>query len=121
MKRQGKVSLVVGSVLIAYFSSAAMADPVSMNDLVGKKICWVVRAGSVIPPVVSSTTTYYAGGKYYSTVWGAGTFAAIPQGIHVDSEKGSFDTQLEKLSGGTFRSTMVSSGQKYISTGKYCK
>jgi hypothetical protein len=32
MKTQGKVSLVVGSMLITYFSSAAMAESVGMKD-----------------------------------------------------------------------------------------
>ena len=131
MKTQGKVSLVVGSMLITYFLSAAMAESVGTKDLVGKKICWVLSAASYNPPVSSSTSTYSAGGKYYDTYWGAGTFTVTAQGFHAVTGIGILDAQIEKLPDGTFKSTAVCSAQgnceagrggpTFVSTGRYCK
>jgi hypothetical protein len=118
MNTHGKV--VLSCVLAACLSSTAMANPVTMKDLVGKKICWFTPNP---PPggLNSTTATYSLGGKYYNTGWGVGTITATANGFHYDTERGSFDARLEKLPNGTFKSTLNFNGTIIESTGHYCK
>jgi hypothetical protein len=117
MKTHGKA--VLGCMLVTCLSSTAMANPATMKDLVGKKICWVTPNP---PPggVNSSTSKYSPGGKYDSTAWGAGKFAATAGGFHYDTERGSFDARIEKLPDGAFKSTVTFNGTVTESTGRYC-
>jgi hypothetical protein len=121
MKAQGKVSLAIGSVLITCFSSMAMADPVTMNDLAGRKICWTLISASWNPPKTTGYSTYSAGGKYYNDYWGPGSFKMTSNGVHVDAQLGSFDAVMEKTGAGTFKSTMSFNGATFVNGGKYCK
>src|SRR5208283_1453687 len=102
-------SLIIGSMLLTCCSSA-MAESVTVKDLAGRKICWTLISASWNPPQTTGYSTYSAGGKYYNNYWGPGTFKSTPAGVHVDAQLGSFDTVMEKLSDGTFKSTMVYNG-----------
>ena len=129
MKAHGKAAL--GCALAACVPATALAEPVTMKDFVGKKICWVLSAASYNPPASSGTSTYSSGGKYYDTYWGAGTFTVTSKGFHAVTAGGILDAQIEKLPDGTFKSTEVCSAQgnceaghggpTFISIGRYCK
>jgi hypothetical protein len=121
MKTHGKA--VLGCVLAACLSSAAIAGPATMKDLVGKKICWVVTASNRAVRWESPvTSTYSAGGRYYDTLRGAGTFTLTASGFHAATAKGSLDSQIEKLSDGSFKSTEVANGHEtFVATGQYCQ
>ena len=114
MNTLGKVTL--GCVLAASLSWPATANPVNYKrDLEGRKICWT----SPTAPAAAqgSSTTFYAGGKAYNTYWGQMTIS----GHHVDAERGSFESNLDKLPDGTFKVSDNIGGKVYESTGRYCQ
>jgi hypothetical protein len=112
--------LVATTILVA--TTAALADPATTKDLVGHKICWTTVAGSFNPAAASAYSVYSAGGKYYNSWWGNGTYTIANGAFHTDTPKGSYDSQLEKLPNGSFKSTMSpSTGGVLISSGRYCK
>lgn len=120
MKIYGKA--VLGCVLAACLSSAAVANPVNYEkDLAGKKICW--NAPTAPPAAASTETSFYPGGKAVNSYSGALKITRKGNGwSHVDTEKGtSFESHIEKLPDGTFKFTDIIGGGTYEGTGRYCQ
>ena len=113
MKTHGKA--VLGCVLAACLTSIAVAKPVNYEkDLLGKKVCWTTPSAPSTAQVTE--TTYSPGRKFYSTYWGNGAC----QGSHCVTDKGNFESHVEKMPDGTFKSTTGINGAVYESTGHYC-
>ncbi len=106
----------LGCVISASLSSTALAKPVDYaKDLVGKKVCWTTPTA---PSSAQSTeSTYYPGRKFNNTYWGNGKC----QGHHCVTDNGEFDSHMDKLPDGTFKSTTDINGAHYESTGRYCQ
>ena len=65
MKMKGRVSLVAGCMLVAYFSHTASAKTLTKADIEGKTVCF---GGNV-------TNVFSAGGKVYNNIAGDGTWS----------------------------------------------
>jgi hypothetical protein len=97
-------TLLVGIAMLVA-TTAAMANPVTIKDLVGKKICW--DYGNV--------STFGPGGKYSSPLVGDGTWALATGGIHIATDHFNGVMDITKQPDGTFSSNLEKG------SGKYCK
>ena len=98
------ISLVAGSTLVSTLSSPALAAPVTLSDVEGKKICW--SNGNV--------SSFIAGGKYSSPMIGDGTWSMAGNGVELHTSMLSAILDIDKLPDGTFKSKLENA------TGKYC-
>jgi hypothetical protein len=99
------VSLVAGSALASIFLSAAMATPVTLADVDGRKICW--SNGNI--------SSFIAGGKYSSPIIGDGTWSMTAHGVELHTPALGAILDIDKLPDGTFQSKLENA------TGKYCE
>jgi hypothetical protein len=98
------VSFAVGSALASMLLSSAMATPVTLADVEGKKICW--STGNI--------SSFIVGGKYSSPVIGDGTWSMTTNGVLLHTPALSAILDIDKLPDGTFKSKLENA------TGKYC-
>ena len=99
------VSLAAGSALASTLVSSAVATPVTLADVEGKKICW--SNGNI--------SSFIAGGKYSSPVIGDGTWSMASNGVALQTPALSAILDIDKLPDGTFKSKLENA------TGKYCE
>ena len=97
-------ALAAGSALASIVLSAAMATPVTLADIEGKKICW--SSGNI--------SSFIAGGKYSSPVIGDGTWSMTAHGVELHTDALSAIMDIDKLPDGTFKSKLENA------VGKYC-
>jgi hypothetical protein len=112
MKTQRRVSRVVGCMVVACFSSAALGKTLTNADFEGKKICF--QDGTII-------NTFSPGGKVYNNVAGDGTWSIDKTGVmHI--RNGLYEGVYRDLGGGSFEYTGSWAGtRKTTATGVYCK
>jgi hypothetical protein len=77
-----------------FFSVSAFADPVTAKDLSGRKICW--QDGLV--------GTFSPGGKYLSSMSGAGSWQVNSAGVQIRTERYSGLSDIDKQPDGTLKS-----------------
>ena len=99
------VSLAAGSALASILLSSAMATPVTLADVEGRKICW--SNGNI--------SSFIAGRKYSSPVIGDGTWSMAAHGVELHTPALSAILDIDKLPDGTFKSKLENA------TGKYCE
>ncbi len=85
--------------------SSAIAAPVTLADVEGRKICW--SNGNI--------SSFIPGGKYSSPVIGEGTWSMTSNGVELHTPGLSAILDIDKLSDGTFKSKLEGA------TGKYCQ
>jgi hypothetical protein len=97
------LSLATGSTLASLLLSSAMATPVTLADVEGRKICW--DSGN--------TSSFIAGGKYSSPVIGDGTWSMTAHGVELHTPALSAILDIDKLPNGTFKSKLENAAGKY--------
>jgi hypothetical protein len=109
------VLIAATSMLALSLSPHVFARPVTPADLSGRKICWESD------DLGSTESTYSANGAYTNTLFGNGTWNITANGVHVVATQGEFTYNLDKGSGGIFKSTTTYLGKTFEETGKYCR
>jgi hypothetical protein len=97
------LSLATGSTLASVLLSPAMATPVTLADVEGRKICWST----------GNTSSFIAGGKYSSPVIGDGTWSMTAHGVELHTPALSAILDIDKLPDGTFKSKLENAAGKY--------
>jgi hypothetical protein len=99
------VLIVFGMSFPLVFQSPASARPVTLKDLVGRKICW--DYGNI--------STFGARGKYYSPLVGEGIWSLTGSGVQLNTTGFTGIMDVDKQPDGTFQSRLEKGA------GKYCK
>jgi hypothetical protein len=95
------VSIGLATLVCPFFAVSAFAAPVTAKDLSGKKICW--DDGLV--------GTFSPGGKYHSSLSGAGTWEVTSVGVQIRTERFSGLYDIDRQPDGALKSlTRHSSG-----------
>jgi hypothetical protein len=103
MIKKAYVSLAAGSALASILLSSAIATPVTLADVEGRKICW--SNGNI--------SSFMAGGKYSSPVIGVGTWSMTAHGVELHTPALSAILDIDKLTDGTFKSKLENAAGKY--------
>jgi hypothetical protein len=97
--------LGIGFALSLAFVCCAMAKPITVKDLAGRKICW--DYGNI--------STFGPGGKYSSSLVGEGTWSVTSVGVQISTPHFTGIMDIDKQPDGTFTSHLEKG------SGKYCK
>jgi len=103
--RDSIARLGVASAIVASSCADAMAGPVTSADLSGNSICFNIGVDS-----------FMRGGRFFSTIYGNGTWEIAPGGVEIDTGRFIGLLPLEKLAEGKFLAHL---GNATL-VGKYC-
>ena len=92
-------------------AAPAIAKPVTVADLSGKKFCW--NDGG--------TEKYSSDGKYSSTHDGEGTWVLTDKGVSISTNQIVGVADMQKLDDGSFSATWIVDGKPKTWTGRYCE
>jgi hypothetical protein len=95
----------VASAIVSFLCADAIAGPVTSSDLSGNSICFKIGVDS-----------FMRGGRFFSTIYGDGTWEIAPGGVEIDAERFVGLLPLEKLADGKFLAHLGSA----TLVGKYC-
>jgi hypothetical protein len=112
MKNLSMLAAATSATLLALFSAASAATPVTAADLSGRTLC--MSNGD--------RNTFGVGGKLSSNRFGNGTWAVTPAGVQMNGQYKDGLLSLVKRRNGTFRTAYtVGYESSFVVTGRYCK